>query len=62
MQWPEGWQVKRTKTVEIEQFRPVHITGVHKILGPKVLCALFALPPFSPPLPSVVELSKQIRH
>ena len=40
-------------------------TGGHEFMVSKVLCAIFwkfALPPFSPPLPSVVEFSDQKRH
>ena len=40
-------------------------TEVEVFLGSKVLCALFmkfALPPFTPPLPSVVQVSKHNMH
>ena len=76
--WQEGWVVnsaffdpkwsisgvlgaQRVKC----QYRHKFYTGVELFLWSKVLCALiwnFALPPISPPLHSVVEVSKQNLH
>ena len=53
---------KRAREFELFSRSMYRGLGIYDVKGSVCFVLKFALPPFSPPLPSVVEISKQNRH